>query len=48
VVLSDGAVAADVNQRLVQAGVRVSALIPERDSLEDVFLHLVEGADVPR
>jgi ABC-2 type transport system ATP-binding protein len=48
VVLSDGVVAADINRRLVEAGVRVSALYPERDSLEDVFLHLVEGADVPR
>jgi hypothetical protein len=33
---------------LVRAGIRVTALMPRRDSLEDVFLHLVEGADVPR
>jgi hypothetical protein len=26
----------------------VNALVPERDTLEDVFLHLVEGIDVPR
>jgi len=26
----------------------VSALVPERDTLEDVFLHLTEGIDVPR
>jgi ABC-2 type transport system ATP-binding protein len=47
---SAGAVAspADVNAALVAAGVRVSALVPERDTLEDAFLTLVEGADVPR
>jgi ABC-2 type transport system ATP-binding protein len=39
---------ADVNAVLVAAGVRVSALMPERDTLEDAFLTLVEGADVPR
>jgi ABC-2 type transport system ATP-binding protein len=39
---------ADVNAALVAAGVRVSALVPERDTLEDAFLSLVEGADVPR
>jgi ABC-2 type transport system ATP-binding protein len=39
---------ADVNAALVAAGVRVSALMPERDTLEDAFLTLVEGADVPR
>ncbi|MGZ4109707.1 MAG: ABC transporter ATP-binding protein [Actinomycetota bacterium] len=41
-------VAAEVNRALVTAGVRVSALVPVGDTLEDVFLHLVEGADVPR
>jgi ABC-2 type transport system ATP-binding protein len=46
--LSDGLGPADVNATLVRAGVRVSALEAERDSLEDVFLHLVEGIDVPR
>jgi ABC-2 type transport system ATP-binding protein len=40
--------AADVNAALVAAGIRVSALVPERDTLEDVFFSLVEGADVPR
>ena len=48
VTLADGAAPADVNAALVAAGVRVNALVPERDTLEDVFLHLVEGIDVPR
>ena len=48
IALGDGLAAADVNHALVAAGVRVSALIPVGDTLEDVFLHLVEGADVPR
>jgi ABC-2 type transport system ATP-binding protein len=39
---------ADLNAALVRAGVGVSALVAERASLEDVFLSLVEGADVPR
>ena len=38
----------DLNTALVGAGIRVDALVPERDTLEDVFLHLVEGIDVPR
>jgi ABC-2 type transport system ATP-binding protein len=46
--LGDGVGAADVNATLVAAGIRVSALVPERDSLEDAFFSLVEGADVPR
>ena len=46
--LPDGVTAADLNAALVSAGVRVSALIPERSTLEDVFLSLVEGADAPR
>jgi len=45
---SDGAGPADLNAAFVRAGIRVHALIPVRESLEDVFLHLVEGADVPR
>ncbi len=45
---ADGVAPADLNATLVRAGVRVQALVPERDSLEDVFLHVVEGADVPR
>jgi ABC-2 type transport system ATP-binding protein len=40
--LSDSTGPADVNAALVRAGVRVSALVPERRSLEDVFLELVE------
>jgi ABC-2 type transport system ATP-binding protein len=43
-----GATSAALNRALVSAGVDVSALAPERDSLEDVFLALVEGEDVPR
>jgi ABC-2 type transport system ATP-binding protein len=48
VTMKDGLTPADVNAALVRAGVRVSALVPVGDTLEDVFLHLVEGADVPR
>jgi ABC-2 type transport system ATP-binding protein len=48
VTFAEGVGAADLNAALVAAGVRVHALAPERDTLEDVFLHLVEGADVPR
>jgi ABC-2 type transport system ATP-binding protein len=39
---------AAVNSALVSGGVAVSALVPEHESLEDVFVSLVEGADVPR
>jgi ABC-2 type transport system ATP-binding protein len=46
--LSDGTTAAEVNSALVRAGVGVAALVPEQDSLEDVFVSLVQGADVPR
>jgi ABC-2 type transport system ATP-binding protein len=42
----DGATAAQVNAALVSAGVAVSALVPERDTLEDVFLSLVEEPGV--
>ena len=48
VTMKDGLTPADVNAALVRAGVRVSALVAVGDTLEDVFLHLVEGADVPR
>jgi ABC-2 type transport system ATP-binding protein len=48
VMFADGAAAAELNAALVGAGVAVSALAPHRDSLEDVFLELVEGSDVPR
>jgi ABC-2 type transport system ATP-binding protein len=44
----DGIGPADLNAALVGAGVRVAVLAPHRDTLEEVFLHLVEGADVPR
>ena len=48
VVFDDGVDPADLTAALVRADVRVRALVPLRDTLEDVFLHLVEGADVPR
>jgi ABC-2 type transport system ATP-binding protein len=48
ITLSDGVTPAAVNEALVRGGVAVQALVPERSSLEDVFLELVEGADVPR
>jgi ABC-2 type transport system ATP-binding protein len=40
--------AAQVNATLVRAGLAVSAVIPERERLEDVFLALTEGSDAPR
>jgi ABC-type multidrug transport system ATPase subunit len=43
-----GATTAALNGALVSAGIAVSALTPERSSLEDVFIALVEGEDVPR
>jgi ABC-2 type transport system ATP-binding protein len=46
--LASPATAAAVNRALVSGGVEVSELAPERESLEDVFVSLVEGADVPR
>jgi ABC-2 type transport system ATP-binding protein len=48
VTLSEGTVPSDVNAALVTGGVRVEALVPQRDTLEEVFLDLVEGVDVPR
>jgi len=42
----DGATAAQVNAALVSGGVAVSALVPERDTLEDVFMSLIEGSGV--
>ena len=46
--LSAPVTAAAVNARLVTGGVAVHALVPEHERLEDVFVSLVEGADVPR
>jgi ABC-2 type transport system ATP-binding protein len=43
--LSDSVEPADVNAALVGGGVRVSAFVPQRRSLEDVFLELVEDVD---
>jgi ABC-2 type transport system ATP-binding protein len=48
VALGDGVTPPDVNEALVRAGVRVHAMEPVRSSLEDVFLELTEGLDVPR
>jgi ABC-type multidrug transport system ATPase subunit len=46
--LAAPATPAAVNAALVGAGLQVSALVPEHDSLEDVFVSLVEGEDSPR
>jgi len=48
VVLAPPAAPAEVNAALVRNGVAVSALVPEQETLEEVFVKLVEGADVPR
>jgi ABC-2 type transport system ATP-binding protein len=48
VLLEGDTTAAQVNAALVAAGVAVSALVPEHESLEDVFVALVEGDDVRR
>ncbi|HEY9285382.1 MAG TPA: hypothetical protein VIP46_18160, partial [Pyrinomonadaceae bacterium] len=36
--------AADVNELLVSRGIKVSALAPVRETLEDVYLRLTAGA----
>ena len=46
--LAPPATAASLNAALVEAGVRVSALVPVHERLEDVFVELVEGADEVR
>jgi ABC-2 type transport system ATP-binding protein len=46
--LAAPATASAVNAALVAAGVEVSALVPEHESLEDVFVSLVEGGETPR
>jgi ABC-2 type transport system ATP-binding protein len=46
--LAPPATSAALNAALVGGGVAVSALVPEQESLEEVFVKLVEGADVPR
>jgi ABC-type multidrug transport system ATPase subunit len=45
--LAGSATPGSVNAALVSAGVRVEALIPEEASLEEIFLELVDGAEVP-
>ncbi len=37
---------AELNRRLVQAGVAVSALAPVKTSLEDIYMRIMEGGDV--
>jgi ABC-2 type transport system ATP-binding protein len=44
VTLADGLDPAEVNRMLVGAGVAVRALVPERRSLEEVFMALIEGS----
>jgi ABC-2 type transport system ATP-binding protein len=46
--LAPPATAASLNAALVQSGVKVSALVPVHERLEDVFVELVEGADEVR
>ena len=46
--LTPPATAPAVNAALVSAGIEVSALVPEHESLEDVFVSLVEGGETPR
>lgn len=48
VALRDGLTPARVNAELVRAGMDVDALVPERATLEEVFLSLVGDDDVPR
>jgi hypothetical protein len=48
ILLSEPATAASVNAALVGAGIGVHALRPEQDSLEEAFVHLVEGEESPR
>jgi len=47
--LEGAATSAGVNAALVQAGIGVRAVVPERDTLEDVFLSLVgdDDGDLP-
>jgi hypothetical protein len=42
--IADGLAAAVLNRRLVEAGVRVSELIEERRTLEEVFLSMTESS----
>jgi hypothetical protein len=44
VTLADGLDPAEINRTLVAAGVAVRALVPERRSLEEVFMALIEGS----
>jgi ABC-2 type transport system ATP-binding protein len=44
-IAADPAAAATVNRALVEAGIAVSELRPERDSLEKIFLELTQGGE---
>jgi hypothetical protein len=44
-IAGDLAAAPTINRVLVEAGVSVAELRPERDSLEKVFLELTQGGD---
>jgi ABC-2 type transport system ATP-binding protein len=46
--LSDGLKPRDINEALMRNGVSVDSLVPEKATLEEVFLSLVKGSDVPR
>jgi ABC-type multidrug transport system ATPase subunit len=44
-IAADPAVAPTINRALVEAGIAVSELRPERDSLEKIFLELTQGGE---
>jgi ABC-2 type transport system ATP-binding protein len=44
-ITADPASAAAINSALVGAGIAVSELVPERASLEEVFLELTQGEE---
>jgi ABC-2 type transport system ATP-binding protein len=44
-IAADPAAAPTINRALVEAGIAVSELRPERDSLEKIFLELTQGSD---
>ncbi len=44
-VAADPVAAPTINRALVEAGIAVAELRPERDSLEKIFLELTQGGD---
>jgi ABC-2 type transport system ATP-binding protein len=44
-IAADPAAAPTINRALVEAGIAVAELRPERDSLEKIFLELTQGGD---